>query len=523
MSETTKARSWSGTLEEMPLVYILRQISREQQTGTLSLTNGEETRHFFFEGGQLRTATSDQEHQRIGEFLKRRGVISADALESVLVPQEQIGGRRARLGRLLVEQGFLTPVILDSEMHRLVEEIIFSVFAWDGGKFIFRPSDGRLDSEVALNLSTAAVIIEGSRRLPAERTFLQQLGDLNQVAVVTGDPVSRFQGVRLSPLEAYLLAACDGRMAVGDVLKLGTDKLGAAKALYALSAAGLVEFLPPGTVRRRSTDEVLEAMEAISSTPISPEKDPDDPLARHRELIEKTHARLADSSPYELLGVPDDAGPQAVQEAFARRSRLFDPDLKLRSGLADLAPKINEIHEQLIAAHREISDRRQAGQGEQTDPDPAARLQMARDDYLQARRLLDKNDFYGAIVLLEQAVRFCPENPEYRFLLARALAKNPNWTARAMTQYREAIRLDPYRGELVRDYAEFLCTHGHASDAESLARTLVERAPQDPRNHELLARCRGSHVASMPPPALPDTAPMPRRSRNLLDRLLRRA
>ncbi len=67
-----------GSLEDAPLPQILRRIFLEQLKGTLTLSLGEEVRQLFFEKGELRTATSSKETQKIGSFLKRRGRISDD-------------------------------------------------------------------------------------------------------------------------------------------------------------------------------------------------------------------------------------------------------------------------------------------------------------------------------------------------------------------------------------------------------------------------------------------------------------
>src|ERR1700687_3754204 len=76
-----------GSLSEPPLPQVLRRIFLERLKGTLTLVHGDETRHLFFEKGELRTATSSREGQRIGAFLKRRGWITDQdiswALETV--------------------------------------------------------------------------------------------------------------------------------------------------------------------------------------------------------------------------------------------------------------------------------------------------------------------------------------------------------------------------------------------------------------------------------------------------------
>jgi len=125
-------------------------------------------------------------------------------------------------------------------------------------------------------------------------------------------------------------------------------------------------------------------------------------------------------------------------------------------------------------------------------PDLEARARVARGDYLEARRLLEEKDFYGAIVLLRESVRLAPENSEYHFRLAGALAKNPSWRPKAAEHYGVAFNLDPFREELMHDYAEFLVEEGPCRAAHTIVRRLVQKFPDDPRHVDLLARCDGA-------------------------------
>lgn len=122
-------------------------------------------------------------------------------------------------------------------------------------------------------------------------------------------------------------------------------------------------------------------------------------------------------------------------------------------------------------------------------PDLEARAHVARGDYLEARRLLERRDFYGAIVLLRESVRLAPESSEYHFRLAGALARNASWRAKAAEHYRVAFNIDPFREELMHDYAEFLAEEGQWRAAQAIVRRLVQKCPEDPRHRGLLARC----------------------------------
>jgi len=183
----------------------------------------------------------------------RRGIVSGPDFRAALASD---GERRSRLGKLLVERGLIPQNVLDAEMRRLSEEIVFSAFTWKTGEFLFEDDEGNPDSDVWLDHSTAALIVEGIRRLPDGDEFLEKLGDLNRKPNPIDDPMTRYGVVKLSPHEGFLFSLCNGRTAFRDILKLAPSRTSGAKILHALLACGLIEV----------TDKVLPEREASAAT-----------------------------------------------------------------------------------------------------------------------------------------------------------------------------------------------------------------------------------------------------------------
>src|SRR4030095_4341669 len=124
MSTPAPPSGFRGSLSETPLPQVLRRIFLEGLKGTLSLVHGDETRHLFFEKGEMRTATSSRaappwrEGQRIAAFLRRRGCITDTDLNWALETVAKQG--RARLGKILVDRGLVSQTVLAAETRRLV-------------------------------------------------------------------------------------------------------------------------------------------------------------------------------------------------------------------------------------------------------------------------------------------------------------------------------------------------------------------------------------------------------------------
>jgi curved DNA-binding protein CbpA len=502
MSSTPRA-AFRGVLSETPLPQVLRRIFLEGLKGTLTLVRGDETRHLFFEKGELRTATSSREGQRIGAFLKRRGWITDQDLSWALETVAKQG--RARLGKILLEKGLVSRQVLDAEMRRLVEEIVFSTFEWGDGEYRFQSSTGVLDPDVALTLSTAAVIVEGIRRLPESDLFRERLGDGKLVPVLSTDPMSRYQYLPLTPQEAYILSRIDGRLDLDSLLKIGgTSRSATAKILYALLSCGIVEWRKEGAVPQTASG--LEALNVEVAAQAS-ERTPG-----HAELVRNTYRRIDWLSHYELLGVRPEAPAEEIHQAYFERSRLFHPDLRHREDLAHCEKELTTVFERLKSAHDTLSDPALRAQYDATQAAPAvqmppvaetasnpqARKNLAAQNYRRAKALIEQKDYHPAVEMLREAIRFVPDNAEYRYALAQVELKNSMWVARGLENLKEAARLEPRRSQYVRDAAAALHERGRSAEAEPFARRAYD-LDSTPENRLLLDSVLAAMAGGAPP------------------------
>jgi curved DNA-binding protein CbpA len=497
-----------GSIARTPLPQILRQIFVEQLRGTLTLSRESDVRRLYFEKGELRTATSSREGQRIGAFLRRRGRASDEDIAWAL--NEIARQKGSRLGQKLMERGLLTRAVIDSEMKRLVEEIVFSAFEWEDGEFRFEHSTAVLDPDIVLSFSTAAVIVEGIRRLPEAPIFRERLGDGSRVLRLASDPMSRYQYLPLAPQEAYVLSRIDGLLDVNSLLAIaGASRASAAKTLYALLSCGLVEWKTDGAGERASVGTVATLNVEVTNEP--PRSTPG-----HADLVRSTWRRIDWLSHYELLGIGHDATTEDVRRAYLERGRLFHPDLRLRPDLAGMERELTTVFERLKIAHDTLSnadaraeyDRLSEETASTVYPeekvvDPEARSQHAVRNFVYAMKLIDAKDYFPAVELLQEAVRLAPEQAEYRFRLGEVELKNPKWLERGLDDLAEAIRLAPTRVDFLRGAARAFYAYGRKRDAEAFARRAYDVEP-DPETTALLLELTGQPAtAAAPAPAGP--------------------
>jgi tetratricopeptide (TPR) repeat protein len=507
----TRDKAFSGSLAATPLPQVLRRIFLGGLKGTLRLARRDETRNVFFEKGELRNATSSREGQKIGAFLKRRGWITDKDLAWALETVSRQG--RARLGKILVDRGLVSRAVLDAEMKRLVEEIVFSTFEWEEGEFRFEPAAGILDPDVALSLSTAAAIVEGIRRLPESDIFRERLGDGKRVPALAGDPLSRYQYLPLTPQEAYLLSRVDGLLDIEALLKLGgASRNAAAKTLYALLSCGILEW------RSEKSVPIPEAVPDRLNVEVSPQADAPSPA--YVEMVRNTYRRVDWLTHYELLGIGPEATPEEVRAAYFEKSRAFHPDLRHRPDLADCQRELETVFTRLRLAFETLSDARQRAEYDarvkapadlalEPMAEPGARAEIAARSYARARELIAEKDFHPAVEMLREAIRSVPDNAEYRYCLAQVELQNANWVDKGLANLMEAARLEPKRQQYLREAARALLEHGRIAEAELFARRAVKLDPtaQNQQLLELVTSAAEKKSTPAPPPAAAEAPP----------------
>ena len=143
----------------------------------------------------------------------------------------------------------------------------------------------------------------------------------------------------------------------------------------------------------------------------------------------------------------------------------------------------------------------------ETASDPAARRHLAQQSFSRARQLIEQKDFHPAVEMLRTAIRFVPDNAEYRIALAQVELKNSLWISKGLENLKEAARLEPRKVHYIRAAARALMQHGRNDEAETFARRVVELDPSE-ENQELLDQILlGAAAAPAPEPVAIEQGP----------------
>lgn len=309
-------------------------------TGRIIFRRGTTEMVIHVESGRPVFASSNLSHDRMGELLLREGKITAEQLARC---RDLVRDTGRRMGEILVERGFLKRRELLPAVRRHVEDIIYSLFAWDQGEYRIVAGDGAAGERIRLSRHPAAMVLEGVRR-KLDRATLERLLGPPTAVVEAGDrdKVAAIIGVAdLSAEERAALAAFDGSADLAHVARTtGADLLNVYQLAWGLHLLGLV------TTRRRVGDDDGDAPALVGESD----------LAIDRERVRARHALVLDADYFALLGVRRDASGFEIKRAYEAARRDFAADTFPAELRKELAAELDDIAQVLDEAYRVLRD-----------------------------------------------------------------------------------------------------------------------------------------------------------------------
>jgi hypothetical protein len=202
----------------------------------------------YLSRGEVVFAESNLASDRLGECLLRAGLIDADQLALV----ESHYDPNMRFGKIVVEQGVLTPRELWNGVKTQVEEIVRSLFSYSAGWIHFWEGEVEPDNVVRLSLPTKRLIGEGLQRRDELMRFQALLEDGRTRIELAPDArpvVSESERAVINGLVSGGSEESAPRSPIpGDFQKLcqsaGLDPSSTARTLQSLQATGRVHILP---------------------------------------------------------------------------------------------------------------------------------------------------------------------------------------------------------------------------------------------------------------------------------------
>jgi hypothetical protein len=151
-----------GTLKTMSLTDLLQFVAASRKSGTLKFDRGKITKQVYFKNGSIVGSKSNDPREYLGQVLLHYGKVDDAQLKAAREIQRTSG---AKLGEVLVQQGFLTEEEVLAILKTRTLDAIYDLFMWTEGDFEFYDEDPSPDELLLIEVEPTNVIMEGIYRL----------------------------------------------------------------------------------------------------------------------------------------------------------------------------------------------------------------------------------------------------------------------------------------------------------------------------------------------------------------------
>ena len=169
-----------GTLKTMHMTDLLQFLAAGRKSGTLKFDHGKITKQVYFKNGMIAGSKSNDPREYLGQVLLHYGKVDDAQLKAAREVQRTSG---AKLGEVLVEQGFMTEDEVLAILKTRTLDAIYDLFVWTDGEFEFFDDEPSPDDLLLIEVEPTSVIMEGIYRIdelaryktliPSDRSILE--------------------------------------------------------------------------------------------------------------------------------------------------------------------------------------------------------------------------------------------------------------------------------------------------------------------------------------------------------------
>jgi Domain of unknown function (DUF4388) len=230
-----------GDLSRIQLPDVLSFLSMIRGTGKLVLEHDRMERSIYWKDGEIVFASSNSPEHSLGMFLLRNGKITQQQYDE----SKRRVTATTRHGKLLVQMGAISPKDLWWGVKNQALEIIYSLFSWKDGSFIFGDTADELVNErIVLSINTSTVIMEGIRRLDESAVIREKITSLDMVFMKVQGATADFGSLDMSEHEVALYNTLDGKRSIRALIG-GSEmtEFEVTRILFQLLSARLIEVV----------------------------------------------------------------------------------------------------------------------------------------------------------------------------------------------------------------------------------------------------------------------------------------
>lgn len=225
-----------GEIGGLSISDLFSVLNMTQKTGVLHLVSNKVKKSVYFRKGEIVFASSNLPEERLGYILYRTGKISMEQLKEA----EKQMDSKTRFGGILLKNKFITPKDLWWGVKYQLEEIIYSIFYFSEGTFLFIEGDFLPPDLTRLSLNTQNILMEGFRRLDEWKLIKELIPSEDAFVTVSDEPIT----VELTPAFQKILSCIDGKVPVKEIVRRSQlGEFNTYKLLYQLLKSRVVKVV----------------------------------------------------------------------------------------------------------------------------------------------------------------------------------------------------------------------------------------------------------------------------------------
>ena len=232
----------TGLVGNIGVVDLLSFFNMFRKSGLLHFTLSGGNKTLFFQNGEIVNAESTFPEEEIGEVLYSLGKFDRETLQGA----RQFANGEIPLGKILVDQNIIDAKDLWAANKNQVETIVYNLFAFQEGAFVFIDIEIPEEKILSLSMNTQNLIMEGLRRVDERAVYMQKVKSLDAIPVATGNVPNDLDSVS-QKMVALIQAG------VSDVKELlrrsGSGEFDALRLLSQLVERGVVNMEEAPTVK----------------------------------------------------------------------------------------------------------------------------------------------------------------------------------------------------------------------------------------------------------------------------------
>jgi hypothetical protein len=228
----------TGDLKTFFITTILQLLHNNAKTGVLRVWCSSDKVKIYVHEGAIIYAMKLKHDHRLGQLLKKQGLISDQQLkECLLIGRE----KKLTLGKVLNDKGYVNLACLKKQIFKQAENAIYEMIFWENGNFEYRDAPIDLNKLIVTKIHIMSVILEASRKIDEMSVFRRQMPE-DTIKFRLSEKAAGFKDIILNEEELQILLLIDGQTTVSDIIKDGLySQYTAYKLLHTLLSSGYIE------------------------------------------------------------------------------------------------------------------------------------------------------------------------------------------------------------------------------------------------------------------------------------------